>query len=239
MCYKGSESMKLIISNLTKDYVNHEVLNHVNYTFDQGKIYTIIGRNGAGKTTLFNCLTGNIDYNEGIVMIDEGNGPRPIRYEEIGMVSASPSLPDFLTGYEFIKFYTEINCGKYKLEHTLDEYFDIIRLNEVDRHKLIKEYSFGMKNKIQLLCCLIARPKIILLDEPLTSFDIIVSHDIKELLIEMKHEHIIIMSTHILQLAKDVSDEVVLLVRKELNASKYELLDEQFDDYIVEELKVG
>ena len=76
---------------------------------------------------------------------------------------------------------------------------------------MIKEYSFGMKNKIQLLTCLIAKPKIILLDEPLTSFDIIVSHDIKELLISMKSEHIIIMSTHILQLAQDVSDEIVVL----------------------------
>jgi ABC-2 type transport system ATP-binding protein len=68
-----------------------------------------------------------------------------------------------------------------------------------------------MKNKLQLLCCLIRQPKVILLDEPLSSFDIIVSHDIKERLVEMKHDHIILMSTHILQLATDISDEILLL----------------------------
>ena len=68
-----------------------------------------------------------------------------------------------------------------------------------------------MKNKLQLLSCLIKNPKIILLDEPLSSFDIIVSHDIKELLLSMKEDHIILMSTHIMQLARDVSDEIVIL----------------------------
>ncbi|MGN0504984.1 MAG: ATP-binding cassette domain-containing protein [Lachnospiraceae bacterium] len=94
---------------------------------------------------------------------------------------------------------------------TTEEYFDLVRIEESDRHRLIKEYSYGMKNKLQLLCCLMKNPKVILLDEPLSSFDIIVSHDIKELLLSMKHDHIILMSTHIMQLARDVSDEIVIL----------------------------
>jgi ABC-type multidrug transport system, ATPase component len=95
-----------------------------------------------------------------------------------------------------------------------------------------------MKNKIQLLCCLIRKPKIILLDEPLSSFDIIVSHDIKEQLLRMKSEHIILMSTHIMQLAQDVSDEIVLLHDAKLKgADNSKLKDEGFENYIIECLK--
>ena len=68
-----------------------------------------------------------------------------------------------------------------------------------------------MKNKLQMLTFIISKPPIILLDEPLTSLDVVVAHEIKQMLLDMKDEHIIILSTHILQIAKDICDEVILL----------------------------
>ena len=56
-------------------------------------------------------------------------------------------------------------------DRTIDDYFDMVQRDAQDRHKLIKGYSHGMKNKVQMLLFLIARPPVILLDEPLTSFD--------------------------------------------------------------------
>ena len=95
-----------------------------------------------------------------------------------------------------------------------------------------------MKNKLQLLCCLIRNPKIILLDEPLSSFDIIVSHDIKETLLRMKGRHIIIMATHIMQLAQDMSDEIVLLREGRLEAVKeLDLHGAEFENYIIQALQ--
>jgi ABC-2 type transport system ATP-binding protein len=101
-----------------------------------------------------------------------------------------------------------------------------------------------MKNKLQLLCCLIRQPKVILLDEPLSSFDIIVSHDIKERLVEMKHNHIILMSTHILQLATDVSDEILLLKNGVLTGFVWkgyqrEVYEKRLMDALNEEDEVG
>ena len=74
------------------------------------------------------------------------------------MYFAEPVLPEFLTGYEFLKFYIDINKDKIKNLLTIDEYFDIIKMNEEDRYRLIKGYSHGMKNKIQMVCLLITRP---------------------------------------------------------------------------------
>lgn len=230
--------MKLEVMNVNKSFDDKKVLNDITFSFEQGRIYGILGRNGAGKTTLFNCICGNLEVDSGTCFVIGDDGSKQeIRYHDIGMVSAAPILPEFLTGYEFIKFYMEVNeieCSKEMFEH----YFEVIRLSKEDQHRLIKEYSFGMKNKLQLLCCLIAKPPVILLDEPLTSLDIIVSHDIKELIIQMKSEHIIIMSTHILQLAKDVCDEIVILDQGTLNRTSFGDMDyEDFELGIIKALQ--
>lgn len=225
----------LEIKNLTKKYGEKTVLDNIDVSFEKGKIYSIIGVNGAGKTTFFNCIDGDIVYDSGNVTITENGIARKVEFEDIGLVSDSPILPDFLTGYEFINFFTELH--KIKSDKTIDDYFDLVRINETDRHKLIKNYSFGMKNKVQLLCSIIRKPKIILLDEPLSSFDIIVSHDIKELLIKMKQDHIIVMSTHIMQLAQDISDEIVLLRDgKMTQLTEFDIKAPDFEQYIINEL---
>lgn len=203
--------MQFEVSQLAKSYRKTKVLEGVSYTFDEGRIYGILGRNGAGKTTFFNCITKDVDFEAGEMFLINAGGKRPMEFDDIGLVSASPVLPEFLTGYEFIHFFMELNPNENQPFQTIDDYFHLVHIEKRDQHRLIKEYSYGMKNKLQLLCCLIKNPKVILLDEPLSSFDILVSHDIKELLLNMKGEHIILMSTHILQLAKDVCDEIVIL----------------------------
>lgn len=215
--------MELQIKNLVKNYKEKEVLKGAEYNFSEGKIYSILGRNGAGKTTLFNCMTKDVEFESGDMTLLENGVARELALDDIGLVSASPVLPEFLTGYEYVKFFMEVHMEAAKdagRNYSIDDYFDLVRIEEQDRYRLIKEYSFGMKNKLQLLSCLIKNPQIILLDEPLSSFDIIVSHDIKELLLSMKEDHIILMSTHIMQLARDVSDEIVILKNGVLSKAK-------------------
>lgn len=241
--------MELQIKNLVKNYKEKKVLQGAEYAFEEGKIYSILGRNGAGKTTLFNCMTKDVEFESGDMMLVEKGIARAVAFEDIGLVSASPVLPEFLTGYEFVKFFMELNPAvksdqngnkeeKKGQSATIDAYFDLVRIEESDRHRLIKEYSFGMKNKLQLLCCLIKHPKIILLDEPLSSFDIIVSHDIKELLLSMKKDHIILMSTHIMQLARDISDEIVILKQGVLSKAEMQGESEaEFEQRVLELLE--
>ncbi|VTR62527.1 phosphate import ATP-binding protein PstB [Actinobacillus pleuropneumoniae] len=112
-----------------------------------------------------------------------------------------PNLQEFLTGYEFIRFFIDVNENVIakRGEDVNGRLFDMMRIAKDDRHKLLKHYSYGMKNKIQMLLFLLMKPPVILLDEPLTSFDVIVALEMKQLLREMKTDHILIFSTHILQ----------------------------------------
>ena len=95
-----------------------------------------------------------------------------------------------------------------------------------------------MKNKMQILVNIIANPSILLFDEPLTSLDIVVQEEMKQMLREIKKDHIIIFSTHIMELALDLCDEIVILNKGVLEKIDKNNLDNvKFKDKIIEALK--
>lgn len=203
--------MELIVGEIEKSFGQKQVLKGASYTFRQGGIYGLLGRNGAGKTTLFNCLSAEFPPDKGTVLLRDEAGERPLGQGDVGYVLSTPVVPEFLTGYEFVKFFLEITGKKDSSGRTPDDWLELVGIDKEDRHRLMRGYSHGMKNKMQMLCFLIGRPPVILLDEPLTSFDVVAALEMKNLLREMKHDHIIIFSTHILQLAADLCDDIVVL----------------------------
>ena len=230
--------MELKIENLTKSYGEKTVLKNIDFTFEEGKIYGLIGRNGAGKTTFFNCLNEDIDIDTGTFLLKDEYGENKLKTDDIGYVISTPTVPEFLTGKEFLTFFLEINKDKIKDKKTIDEYFDLVKIDKEDQDKLLKEYSHGMKNKMQMLINIIANPKVILLDEPLTSLDVVVQEDMKKLLKSIKKDHILIFSTHILELALDLCDEIVILNNKKLElVEKNHLNTKKYKDKIIESLK--
>ena len=203
--------MKLVVKNLRKNFEKKEVLKDINFKFEKGKIYGLLGRNGAGKTTFFNCINEDLDIDAGEFYIEDNNVKRKMEAEDVGYVLSTPNVPEFLTAREFLKFFIDINKKRIKNEKTIDEYFDFMKIEEEDRDRLLKDYSHGMKNKMQMLVNIIANPNVLLLDEPLTSFDVVVAEEMKQMLREIKKDHIIIFSTHIMELALDLCDEIVIL----------------------------
>ena len=230
--------MKLEINGLTKNYGDNEVLKDISFTFEDGKIYGLIGRNGAGKTTFFNALNDDIKIDSGYFYLEDEYGKNKLQNKEIGYVISTPIVPEFLTAKEFLKFYLDVNEDKIKDKKTIEEYFELVKIKKEDQNKLLKEYSHGMKNKIQILVNIIANPKIILLDEPLTSLDVVVQDEMKKLLKSLKKDHIIIFSTHILELALDLCDEIVILNNKKLELMEKENLNsKKYKDKIINALK--
>jgi len=232
--------MKLHVNDLSKSFDGRTVLDSASYTFEKGKIYGLLGRNGAGKTTMFNCLVGNITPDKGGATFEEDSVEpskakiREATFDDIGFVFTDPHLPEFMTGQEFLKYFIEISKDKIKGNVNLDEAFELINFEKHDRYKLIRDYSHGMKNKLQMLAFLILRPSVIFLDEPLASFDVVAALQMKKLIESMKSEHIIIFSTHILPLAQDLCDEIVILHNGKLSALNSEKMnDKDFENEIV------
>lgn len=226
--------MKLQVKDLSKTYDNKIVLDNINFTFEEGKIYGLIGRNGAGKTTFFNAINNDIEIDSGLILLDD----KGIGSADIGYVISTPTVPEFLTAREFLEFFIDINKDKLNDTKSINEYFDIVKIKREDQDKLLKEYSHGMKNKMQMLINFISSPKVLLLDEPLTSLDVVVQDEMKTLLKKMKKNHILIFSTHILELAMDLCDEIVILNNGKLELiEKNDLNTKKYKDKIINSLK--
>lgn len=231
--------MKFVIEHLSKSFERKDVLKDISFTFEEGKIYGLLGRNGAGKTTLFNCLNRDLKMDNGsFCIVDDSGGRREVAAEDIGYVLSTPTVPEFLTGREFLKFFIDINEKTIAAPKGIDEYFDYVSIEPEDRDKLLKDYSHGMKNKMQMLINIIAQPNILLLDEPLTSLDVVVAEEMKQLLRSLKQNRITIFSTHIMDLALDLCDEIVLLNHGVLEVvEKTDLDRKEFKDKILEALR--
>lgn len=230
--------MKLILKDIRKSFERKEVLKKINFEFEEGKIYGLLGRNGAGKTTLFNCINEDMELSDGTFYLQENSKKIKVKPEDIGYVMSIPVVPKFLTGREFLKFFIDINNEKIANLKTEDEYFDMINIEKEDRDKLINDYSLGMQNKMQMIVNIMFNSKVLLLDEPLTSLDVVASEEMKDILKRIKKEHIIILSTHIMDLALDLCDEIVLLNNGILEKiDRNNLDDTNFKDKIINALK--
>lgn len=230
--------MKFVIEHLSKSFEKKEVLRNIDFTFDEGEIYGLLGRNGAGKTTLFNCLNRDIRVDAGSFYLEEEGVRRNVAAEEIGYVLSTPAVPEFLTAREFLKFFLEINEDTIASPQSIDDYFDMMSIIPEDRDKLLKDYSHGMKNKMQMLVNIIAQPKLLLLDEPLTSLDVVVAEEMKQLLRSLKQGRITIFSTHLMDLALDLCDEIVLLSHGMLESVEKSNLDgHDFKEKIIAALR--
>lgn len=232
--------MEFVISHLVKSYGSKEVLKDVDFVFEEGRIYGILGRNGSGKTTFFNCINSDIDFNSGEFYFREGENADvkiPLQPDDIGYLVSTPTVPEFMTGREFLKFFLEVH-DEVRPDRTIDEYFDYMMIAEKDRDSLLKDYSHGTKNKMQMLLNIIASPRLMLLDEPLTSLDVVIAEEMKKVIRSQKEGRITIFSTHLLDVAVDLCDEIVLLNHGKLEPiDKNDLGDADFKAEIIAALK--
>lgn len=230
--------MRLVIENLSKKFEEKSVLMDLSAKFDQGIIYALLGRNGAGKTTLFSLIAKELKKDSGEIYLLEDDKKIDINLKDVFFMLAEPELPRFLTAREFINFFIDVN--KERINDNLDPnyYFDLVRFDEEDKDRLIQGYSTGMRNKLQMMMFLILKPKVILMDEPLNSLDVVIQKEMKNLIKYIKNDHIIIFSTHILDLAKDISDEIVLLHKGQIEEVDREIKNNpDFEEKIIDLLQ--
>ena len=232
--------MQLQIENLSKSFDKKQVLDKLDISLDKGIIYALLGRNGAGKTTLFSLIARELEKDSGQIYLLDNDMKIPLDPNDIFFMLAEPELPRFLTGREFINFFIDINKDRINGIREADFYFDQVKFDEDDKDRLIQGYSTGMRNKLQMMMFLITKPKVILMDEPLNSLDVVVQKEMKDLIKSIKNDHIIIFSTHILDLAKNIADEILLLHKGKISKVDREIKNNpDFEEKVINLLQMG
>ena len=211
----------LKIKNLSKTYKNKQekALDNVSLDVSRGEIFGLVGPNGAGKSTLIKSIVGILKIDEGEVSLDNIYLSKDATSfkAEIGYVSDNHTVMERLTGREYLHFISNIykvNPEESKaLISELTEKFSLQgALDDV-----INTYSHGMKQKLCIIATLIHKPKVWILDEPLSGLDPQSAYDLKMMMKDYaKQGNIVIFSTHVLEVVEKVCDRVAILNKGKL-----------------------
>ncbi|KAA9301135.1 MULTISPECIES: ABC transporter ATP-binding protein [Aerococcus] len=202
----------LELINVTKSYGDTQVLHDINLTIEDSDIVSILGPSGCGKTTLLNLILGIIPVSSG-----------QIRYQGQDITNTSMEKRGFNIVFQDYALFPNLNVYDnitYGLKNNPDisspeEVQDLIQLLNLEKHlkKSIRQLSGGQKQRVALARTLVMKPKILLLDEPLSALDGVIKEQIKERIhtIAKKYQLTTIMVTHDPEEALTLSDKVIIL----------------------------
>ena len=180
----------LKLSHIKKGYNKKDVLIDVDYTFQEGNIYSLLGGAGAGRTTLFECICGDVPVDEGAIEIP----PKA----KIFYASKQSILPVYITGYEFISMLCDISDENIKPEAV----FEKVGFSIGQRDKLIVDYTFEEKKLLQLA---------------LDYCDNEYIEKFIEVINSVKSGRIVIISSGLLEISLRISPDTIVLNNGEFN----------------------
>ncbi len=236
----------LIISNLTKSYGKGPVLKSLNLEVPAGAIFGLIGPNGAGKSTLIGILTGLLTYDEGQITINglELNKSNEVEIKkDVSSVLQPPLLFENFTSVEFIHYICEMyNEVPDDLESKINSLFSYFEIEEF-RHVQAKQLSSGSRKKLSFCAAILVNPKLLFLDEPFESVDVISIGRMKTIIRKLKERGTsIFITSHILEVVENLCDDIAILhngvivayldSRSRRKLQKDSTLSEIFEQYV-------
>jgi ABC-2 type transport system ATP-binding protein len=207
------------VHDLTKRYGSFHALNGISLSIGAGEIFGFLGVNGAGKTTTLKILAGILQPTSGAAFIGGFSlRDNPSKAKAItGFIPDRPHLYPKLTGREHLYFVADLyrvptNDAEKRIDQLLEDY----ALREW-QDELIESYSHGMKQRLATCGALVAKPKVLIVDEPMVGLDPHGAKLLKDSFRRYAAEGMsILLSTHSLNVAEEVSDRIAIIHRGSL-----------------------
>lgn len=233
----------LTISQMTKVYKSGRGIFNMNLDVQQGDIYGLLGPNGAGKTTLLKIAAGLLNKDDGVCTIGgKTMEADPVSYKQqmVGMIGDTV-LYEYLTPMDHLSM-----MDIYRDDITIEEKHQV--LEEMDlylnKDEKVKQFSTGMKQRLAFAMCLIARPKVLLLDEPFSGLDIEGKLLVRDRLLRLRHEGetAVLISSHLIHDLEEIALRVGVIKNGRMIAeeSVEELLrhHRNLEDYFIKQTAV-
>lgn len=227
----------LELKKIRKSYEGIEVFKNINLKIEKGEIVSILGPSGCGKTTLLNLILGLTQVSEGRIIFDgEDITQMPMEKRGFNIVFQDYALFPNLNVYENIVYGLK---NKPNIS-TTKEVQDLINLLGLGKHltKKIEELSGGQKQRTALARTLVMKPKILLLDEPLSALDGVIKESIKQKIKEIARDFKLttIIVTHDPEEALTLSDKVLIVNEGQISqfGTPEEIIKKPANDFVSE-----
>ncbi|MBZ5200065.1 ABC transporter ATP-binding protein [Planomicrobium chinense] len=198
----------LEVNKLTKRYGSEIAVSNLSFSLEERTSTALIGPNGAGKTTTLSMLAGLLKQTSGSVNWQNHSG--------IGFLPQHPQLFPWLTALEFLEMAARLSgIAAREARSRSIETLQFVGLGSAVNKKT-GTFSGGMKQRLGLAQAIVHRPKLLLLDEPVSALDPTGRREVMNLLKSLQHDTTILYSTHILNDAEEMTDQVLFLRRGQL-----------------------
>ena len=204
-------------SDLVKKFGNTNAVKGINFHIEEGRCVSLLGPNGAGKTTTLKMLSGLLEPTSGSIDFN-GEKAEDLR-QFIGYLPQYPAFYNWMSGKEFLVFAGQLaKLNRKEAEKRSEELLERVGLTNAKKRK-IGGYSGGMKQRLGLAQALIHRPKLLILDEPVSALDPLGRREVLDMMREIKEETTILFSTHVLHDAEEISDDILIMHAGEIAIS--------------------
>lgn len=201
------------VRNISKQFNEHQALNDVSFTVEQGSVTGLIGPNGSGKTTLIRIMNGVLGASGGHVTI---NGLDASREAEkvlaiCGTLTEQSGLYENRSGRDNLIFFADV-FGLQQAAERIDELVNLFELQDY-QHRKVGTYSTGMKKRLGLARVLLHRPSILFLDEPTNGLDPDGIQMVLRIIRQLNQEEkmTILVSSHVLSQLSAVCDRYIFM----------------------------
>ena len=189
-------------------------LKDVSFSVEPGQVYGFIGPNGAGKSTTIKVLTGLLNFDSGQVLVN-GISPRDVKSRRfIGYSPEQPYFYDYLTGRELLRFYgTLVGLDGAELDKRIVWALDLLHANKDWIDRRLRSYSKGMMQRVGIAQAILGKPKLLILDEPMSGLDPMGRRDVREAIQQLNRDGVTIFySSHLLSDVESISHKVAMIV---------------------------
>jgi len=211
------------IENLTKNFPvplrrqRVTAVRNISFEVRPGEVYGLLGPNGSGKSTTLKILLGLVTPNHGRAMIFGQDSRDYHSRRDVGFLPENPYFYKFLTAAETLRFYGKVcGMGGTILNKRIDELIHLVGLEDA-RDRRIGGFSKGMLQRIGLAQALIQDPRLVVLDEPTAGVDPAGSHQIRDLILDLKKRgKTVLLTSHLLEQVQEICDRVGIMARGEM-----------------------
>ena len=209
------------VVDLFKYYGERRAAGPLSFSIDRGEIVGLLGLNGAGKTTALRILACDLLPSSGKILVDGldvVDQPHEVR-RRIGYLPDTPPLYGEMTVREFLVFAGRLRgMGEADARRAAEGVEESVQLTEV-RDDFIASLSHGFRQRVGIAQAIVHKPQLLILDEPITGLDPVQIIEMRQLLRQLRSQHTIVLSSHILTEISETCDRILVLRAGEIVAA--------------------